>query len=160
VEYTGGIARGPGGMPIWPSHSKTKQKGTVGGATRRTSLQRRDFRPQLRGRWWQVQAAITFSVGRFVQNPSCSSCCALAMRFRIVFVRTPNSSCGLSYIPEHTATAERGKKGYLGPFQGPWEVGQQPHEVESEQRSFRLQSSVVLGQEMDLDKHNQVRNVI
>jgi hypothetical protein len=80
------------------------------------------------------------------------------MRFRIVFVRTPNSSCGLSYIPAHTATAERGKKGHLGPFQGPWEVGQQPHEVESEQRS--AYKVVVLGQEMDLDKHNQVRNAI
>jgi hypothetical protein len=56
------------------SNGKTKQKGTAGGATRRTSLQRRDFRPQLRGRWWQVQTAITFFAGRFVQNPSCSSC--------------------------------------------------------------------------------------
>jgi hypothetical protein len=84
------------------------------------------------------------------------------MRFRIVFVRKPNSPCGLSYIPAHTATAERGKKGHLGPFQGPWEVGQQPHEVEPEQRS--AYKVVVLGQErdawLDLDTHNQVRNAI
>jgi hypothetical protein len=85
------------------------------------------------------------------------------MRFRIVFVRKPNSSGGLSsgglsYIPAHTATAESGKKGHLGPFQGPWEVGQRPYEVESEQRS--AYKAGVLGQEMDLDKHSQVRNAI
>jgi hypothetical protein len=37
-------------------------------------------------------------------------------------------------------------------------VGQRPYEVESEQRS--AYKVVVLGQEMDLDKHNQVRNAI
>ena len=102
--------------------------------------------------------AITFFVGRFVQNPSCSSCSPWQCDPELFFVRKPNSSGGLSYIPAHTATAERGKKGHLGPFQGPWEVGQQPHEVESEQRpAYKV---VVLGQEVDLDKHNQVRNAI
>jgi hypothetical protein len=80
------------------------------------------------------------------------------MRFRIVFVRKPSSSDGLSYIPAHTATAESGKEGHLGPFQGPWEVGQRPYEVESEQCS--AYKVVVIGQEMDLDKHSQVRNAI
>ena len=63
------------------------------------------------------------------------------MRFRIVFVRKPTRPL-----------QKGGKKGHLGPFQGPLEVGQRPYEVESEQRS--AYKVVVLGQEMDLDKHN------
>jgi hypothetical protein len=38
---------------------------------------------------------------------------ALAMRFRIVFVRKPNSSGGLSYIPAHSSPNKVIRSGHL-----------------------------------------------
>jgi hypothetical protein len=57
--------------------------------------------------------AITFFVGRFVQNPSCSSCSPWQCDSELFFVRKPNSSGGLSYIPAHNSPNKVVRSGHL-----------------------------------------------
>jgi hypothetical protein len=85
------------------------------------------------------------------------------MRFRIVFVRRPSSSCGLSYIPTKANNAEKGTSrahmwAHMGPFQGLWEVGPRPYAGRI-RPPFRLQSCLYWpGDGRGLARPSQKRN--
>jgi hypothetical protein len=88
----------------------------------------------------QLQAVVFFFIGRFVQTPGCELLFALTMRFRIVFVRRPSSSCGLSYIPTKTNNAEQGtSRAHMWANFRAWEMGPRPYAGRI-RPPFRLQS--------------------
>jgi hypothetical protein len=63
-----------------------------------------------------------------------------APRFRIIFVRTPSSSCGLSNIPTKTNNAEQGtSRAHMWAHFRAWEVGPRPYAGRI-RPPFRLQS--------------------
>jgi hypothetical protein len=77
----------------------------------------------------------------------------LAMRFRIVFVRRPSSSCGLSYIPTKTNNAEKvTSRAHMWAHFRAWEAGRWDRghtQVESDHLS--AYKVACIGQEMDAD---------
>jgi hypothetical protein len=105
------------GFGRWIGPSCKKKQAERSSQWHHPSLQRSDFRPRTgagpRGNSTGRRFFLLLA-GRFVQNPSRSCCshwhCGAIPNYFVLhnFVRRPSSSCGLSYIPTNTHTAEQG----------------------------------------------------
>jgi hypothetical protein len=123
VEYTGGIEGGSGEIPPGPREQKEAERNSQWHHQTPDAPPYREVTP---GRLQELDQEATPGRRNLFHRPIRSKpklqlLFALTMRFRIVFVRRPSSSCGLSYIPTKTNNAEKGtsiKGAYVGPFQG------------------------------------------